>query len=81
MTLVLILTVIAGLTGQARSATARQVQLTVGVKPPRAVDGETFKNKTAPLESQLGWKQAAEDIAKQIEKWIADRRVAIVAAR
>lgn len=63
------------------AAMARKVQLAVGVRPPPALDGEAFKNKNSPLESPLGWKQAADDIAKQIEKWIADRRAAIIAAR
>lgn len=48
------------------------------------VDGgeaSELKNKNKPVESQLGWKSAADDIAKQIEKWVTDRRTAILAAR
>jgi hypothetical protein len=57
-------------------APARVVQLSASVG-----ESETFKNKNSPLESQMGWKSAADDIAKQIEKWITDRRAAILAAR
>lgn len=63
------------------AAMARVVQLTVSVHAQRITEHESFKNKNAPLESQLGWKSAADDIAKQIDKWIADRRSAILAAR
>lgn len=63
------------------AAMARVVQLTVSLDAQRLGDKEQFKNKNAPVESQLGWKSAADDIAKQIEKWVADRRAAILAAR
>ena len=63
------------------AAMARVVQLSVSVDAQRLGDEEEFKNKNAPVESQMGWKSAADDIAKQIEKWIADRRLAIIAAR
>ena len=33
-----------------------------------------FTNTTAVLESSGGWRAAANDIAKQIEKWILDHR-------
>jgi hypothetical protein len=60
---------------------ARVVQLTVAVNAERISERESFKNKNSPVESQIGWKSAADDIAKQIDKWIADRRVALLAAR
>ena len=63
------------------AAMARVVQLTVSVNAQRLDERESFKNKNKPVESQLGWKSAADDIAKQIEKWVTDRRTAILAAR
>lgn len=53
------------------NAPARTVILRV-----RLTDGAKtieLKNKNAPFESARGWKSAADDIAKQIEKLIADR--------
>lgn len=44
-------------------------------------DRVEFKNKNRAIESEQGWKSAAGDIAKQIEKWIADRRTEILKAR
>lgn len=44
-------------------------------------DRVEFKNKNRVIESEQGWKSAAGDIAKQIEKWIADRRSEIIKAR
>lgn len=40
-----------------------------------------FKNNNRAVESDMGWKSAAGDIAKQIEKWTAGRRAAIIKAR
>ena len=40
-----------------------------------------IKNKNSPSESTGGWKSAADDVAKQIEKWIAEHRAAILSAR
>ncbi len=62
-------------------APARVVQLSASARAERVGEKETFKNKNSPLESQMGWKSAADDIAKQIEKWITDRRAAILEAR
>jgi hypothetical protein len=44
-------------------------------------DRVEFKNKSRSIESERGWKSAADDIAKQIEKWTADRRAEIIKAR
>jgi hypothetical protein len=44
-------------------------------------DRVEFKNKNRSIESERGWKSAADDIAKQIEKWTADRRAEIIKAR
>jgi hypothetical protein len=61
------------------SAPARTAQLLVRLEwQDERVD---LKNKNKPLESQLGWSSAADDIAKQIEKWISDRRQRILDAR
>lgn len=40
-----------------------------------------FSNKNRPNETESGWKSAAGDIAKQLEKWISDNRAAIIEAR
>jgi hypothetical protein len=40
-----------------------------------------FANKNSPLESNGGWKSAADDVAKQIDKWIVDHQAQILAAR
>lgn len=44
-------------------------------------DRVEFKNNNRAIESERGWKSAADDIAKQLEKWIADRRSEIIKAR
>ena len=41
----------------------------------------SITNKNEPLLSNRGWKAAADDVAKQIHKWMMDNREAIVAAR
>ena len=40
-----------------------------------------FANKNSPIESSGGWKTAAEDIAKQMDKWVAEHRDALLAGR
>lgn len=40
-----------------------------------------FSNKNKPAESKGGWQSAADDIAGQIEKWVKERRAAILAKR
>jgi hypothetical protein len=44
-------------------------------------DRVEFKNKNKPIESPFGWTSAADDLAKQIEKWISERRQRILDAR
>ncbi len=44
-------------------------------------DRVEFKNKNRAIESAQGWTSAAGDIAKQLEKWIAARRVGIIQSR
>ena len=59
----------------------RVVQLRVTASAGSAVDPIEVKNKNRPVESEPGWKAAADDVAKQVEKWIADHRARILAAR
>ena len=44
-------------------------------------DPVIFTNKAALLESTGGWRSAADDIAKQVDKWIVDHRAEILAKR
>jgi hypothetical protein len=44
-------------------------------------DPVIFTNKAALLESTGGWRTAADEIVKQIDKWIIDHRVEILANR
>lgn len=72
---------IAGRPGQPLGAPARVVHLSVKLELTHDADSVDFKNKNAPLDSGGGWKSAADDIAKQVHKWITDRRAEILAAR
>ncbi len=40
-----------------------------------------FSNKNKPFENPRGWKSAADDIANQVEKWIAAHRADILQGR
>ena len=60
-----------GLPGAGASGPAYDVHLRVVVRHG-AGDPIEFANKNTVLESGGGWQSAAEDVAKQIEKWIAD---------
>jgi hypothetical protein len=40
-----------------------------------------FKNTNTVAETRPGWKSAAGDLAKQIEKWVVERRAAILERR
>jgi hypothetical protein len=44
-------------------------------------ESAVFGNKNTPIESGGGWKSAADDIAKQVDKWIVDHRAQILRAR
>lgn len=59
----------------------RVVKLGVTVAIARDGDPTEFSNKNRPNETESGWKSAADDVAKQVEKWIADHREAIIEAR
>jgi hypothetical protein len=50
-----------------------EVHLHVAMRHPNetALD---ISSKNGPLESTGGWKSAADDVAKQIDKWIVDHR-------
>jgi len=54
----------------------REVHLRVRLT--RGDESVVFNNKNKALESGGGWKSAANDIAKQIDKWIVDRRAQIL---
>jgi hypothetical protein len=59
----------------------RHATLHVTLAMASGSDRVEFKNKNRALESARGWKSAADDVAKQIEKWTADRRALILKAR
>ena len=59
----------------------RVVKLDVTIAIAREGDPSEITNKNRANESESGWKSAAEDVAKQVEKWIADHRAAILEAR
>lgn len=50
---------------------SRVVRLRASVK--FGAERETLANKNSPVETQRGWKSAAEDLATQIERWITAR--------
>jgi hypothetical protein len=59
----------------------RHATLHVTLEMASGSDRVEFKNNNRAVESERGWKSAADDLAKQIEKWIADRRALILKAR
>lgn len=59
----------------------RHANLHVTLHMAAGSDRVEFKNNNRAIESEQGWKSAAGDISKQIEKWTADRRAAIIKAR
>ena len=82
--------VVIGLSGGMGSPSGRpgapmtQVRVVkLGVTVAIARDGDPIEiiNKNRPNETESGWKSAAEDVVKQVEKWIADHREAIIEAR
>ena len=60
-----------GVAGPVASGPSRAVHLRVTIVRG-ASDPEIFTNKGTAIESRGGWKLAADDIAKQIDKWIVD---------
>jgi hypothetical protein len=63
----------------AGEALARAVHLRV--KLTRGNEAVAFTNRNTALEQNLGWKSAADDIAKQVDRWIVDHSKQIVAPR
>jgi hypothetical protein len=59
----------------------KSVKLTVTVTIARDADPIELHNKNRANETESGWKSAADDVVKQVEKWIGERRAAIIAAR
>jgi hypothetical protein len=56
-----------------------QLRATIGIT--READTSEITNKNRANDSESGWKSAAEDLAKQVEKWIAEHRSSILEAR
>ena len=65
----------------APTAPVRVVKLQVTVAMAKDADPVELANKNRANENENGWKSAAEDVAKQVEMWIGERRAAIIAAR
>lgn len=59
----------------------RNAQLQATIRIGRDADPNALTNKNRANDTESGWKSAAEDLAKQAEKWITERRTAILAAR
>jgi hypothetical protein len=59
----------------------RIARLNVTFQIARGSDPTAIANKNRVNENESGWKSAAEDVVKQLEKWIADHREAIIEAR
>ncbi len=59
----------------------RHANLHVTLHMAAGSDRVEFKNNNRAIESEQGWKSAAADISKQIEKWTADRRALIIKTR
>lgn len=60
-----------GVTGPASTGPSRAVHLRVTIVRGSS-DPVEFTNKGTAIESRGGWNAAADDIAKQIDKWIVD---------
>lgn len=65
----------------AATSPAREALLTVDLGLAHADEKLEIKNKNRANDNPGGWKSAAEDIAKQVEKWVSDRRAKIVSVR
>jgi hypothetical protein len=60
---------------------AREARLHVGGSLVHGDESIDMRNKNRANDHPGGWKSTAEDIAKQVEKWVSDRRAKILAAR
>jgi hypothetical protein len=63
------------------SQPVRTAQLRVRFQIAGDNDPQAVANKNRVNENESGWKSAAEDVVKQLEKWITDHRTAILEAR
>jgi hypothetical protein len=52
---------------------ARTVRLRV--RATRGDEKSEFTNKNTPFENDRGWESAADDVARQIEKWIFGKKI------
>lgn len=68
-----------GRIGSPPAGPIRELHLTV--KLSSGGDVVEITNKNVARESTGGWASAAADVAKQVEKWIAEHKKAILAAR
>jgi hypothetical protein len=68
-------------TNPAATAPAREARLRVSASLTHADESREITNKNRANDNPGGWRSAAEDIAKQVEKWLSDRRAKILAAR
>ena len=65
----------------AATGPSREVRLRVNATLSHADESREIANKNRANDNPGGWRSAAEDIAKQIEKWLNERRAKILAAR
>jgi hypothetical protein len=65
----------------ASTVPVREGRLHVSGSLVHADESIEIRNKNRVNDHPGGWKSAAEDIAKQVEKWVKDRRARILAAR
>jgi hypothetical protein len=68
-------------TNPASTMPAREARLHVGGSLVHGDESIDMRNKNRANDHPGGWKSAAEDITKQVEKWVSDRRAKILAAR
>jgi len=68
-------------TNPASTMPSLQAQLRVKASLVHADESNRFSNKNRAYDNPGGWKSVAEDIARQLEKWVTDRRAKILAAR
>jgi hypothetical protein len=65
----------------ASTAPVREGRLHVGGSLVHADESIEIRRKNRVNDHPGGWKSAAEDIVKQVEKWVSARRAKILAAR
>jgi hypothetical protein len=65
----------------AATGPAREARLRVNASLTHADESRELTNKNRANDNPGGWRSAAEDVAKQVEKWLSDRRAKVLAAR